>query len=171
MTKIERSALRSTVIKLFLEVLRNNLVDPLTPKRPNASWIRSSLLLREEPSVNNGRKDFLIKESAKPGFPQVVVCDFNETTEQHTYNKGTDPNYKTTCELTIRVLDSGPVNRCDSLAGQISNILKTKRATDFSPNGISKMNWTSMTMPDNLADDYHENQFTITFVARLTEWV
>jgi len=171
MTKIARSSIESTVVNKFLTILRANITDPISPARTNAKWIRSSVEVTETPTTNQGRKKYIVKEAVKPGYPQVVIGDYAETNIINTLKEGTDVNYRIECELTIYVLDVGHApSVIGGLAGAISNILKTKKVSDFKPNGISYLEWTNISTPGYSDDDntYNEKQISVTFIARIT---
>lgn len=170
MTAFTRKTLEKECVNLVLDTLRAYVTDPLTPARPTTSWIRTSVLYREEPQDNTSRKSFLVKESAKAGFPQVIVSDFNEINTLSYFYKGSlkSAGYKVNCELTLRVLDKGDITRISNLCGQISDVLMDYKNSKLINSGISNLNWTINTMPPNFADDYFEKQILLTFTARVS---
>lgn len=177
MTKITRATAESTIIKLFLTKLRLSLVDPLSPARTNSNWIRSKVEVRKSiiPTGNTDltRKKYLIKESDKPDFPQVVVGGFRETNEPATIKLDTNVYYRVPCELTIRVLDTdGDYTRIGDLIGQISGTLYTNYSKDYQVNGISDLKWQIIPTPnwETDAGEYNEKQVLLTFNARYDEW-
>lgn len=171
MTAIKRKELESVIINKFLTVLRNNLTDPLSPARANSNWVRSSVMVRAATANPQGRKRYILKQSQKPGYPQVIVSDFNDNNSKVTINKSGGRQIKVEGELTIRILDIGDVTRIGSLAGQISNTLST-RTSEFTSVGLGNLEWESISLPGYADDDneYNEKQISLTFIARLTEW-
>ena len=182
MTKITRNKAESTIINLFLTTLRANLIDVYTPVRTGSDWIRASALIRQDnlptASVTGvtvkslSRKRGIVKQSQKPDYPLVIVGDFDETNEIYTFKKGTDSYYKVNCELVIYITDVGNVTRIGGLAGQISEILKSKKISSFKPNGITMLEWVIISTPGYSDDnnEYNEKQIRVNFTARLTEW-
>lgn len=177
MTKIIRSQLEHKIITdIFLPVLRENLSDVYSVSRTASQWIRSSILnsknsVPEKNDLTVGRKKYIVKESVKPGYPQVIIGDFNVSNEVDSMinNK---LNYRANCTLNIRILDIGDVTRISNIAGQISAILMTKKYTDLRTGGISKLSWDEISTPGYSDDDndFNEKQIELKFEARLSEW-
>jgi hypothetical protein len=181
MTKITRSTLEHTVVvDIFLNSLRNRLVDPNAPttktRRPNSSWIRSSFPVRTSNTIEGvtdyGTKRKIIKESEKPQYPYVIVENFNETNEAVSINVDDSVYYRVPCELTIRLTDVGDVTRISNLAGQISNVFYKHKKADYSSKGISNLQWVVVSTPGYASDgnEFNEKQVIVTFDARIDEW-
>lgn len=178
MTKIDRSKLENYIVtSIFLPVLRKYVEDPCVQlKRPNSSWIRSSMPIRTSETNSSvhdyGSKRKIIKESAKPQYPYVIIGDFNETNTPETIEVVNNVYYNTSGELTIRIVDVGDVTRISNLAGQISQILYKYKKSEFLSKGISNMEWSVVSTPGYSSDDgeLNEKQILITFNARINEW-
>lgn len=177
MTKINRKLLENHIVtSVFLPVLRTGLIDVVLPARTTSNWIRSSVLttqssVPESDSKTVGRKKYIVKESAKPGFPQVIVGDFNTYNEVDSTING-KINYRANCTLNIRILDIGDVTRVSNLAGQVSALLMTTKYTTLRTGGLSRLEWDEISTPGYSDDDndYNEKQIEVRFEARLTEW-
>lgn len=181
MTKIDRSKIEKYIVTdLFLPTLRKYLVDPnsssVQVKRPNSSWVRSSIPVRTENSNSNARdfgvKRNIVKESTKPQYPYVIIGDFNETNTAETIEVVDNVYYRVDGELTIRILDVGDVTRVSNLAGQISNILYEYKKSVFMAKGLSNLEWNIVSTPGYSADnnEFNEKQIIVTFNARIDEW-
>lgn len=170
MTKIKRTELEHKIITgIFLPVLREGLTDVHTPARTNSNWIRSSMLITQPSTV--GRKKYIVKESAKPSFPQVIVGDFIEKNVVDNFIDG-KINYRVNAELNIIITDVGPVSNVSNLAGQISNLLMSRKYTSLRKLGISRLEFDIVSTPGYSDDDndYNEKQIEVRFEARLTDW-
>ena len=173
MSEINRSEIENSVINLFLTVLRNNLSDPISPKRNNSKWIRSQIENRATPEANSGRKKYIIKNAYKVGYPQVIVGEFDEDNIPATIMNGTSANYFTNCTLKIFLEDSGHApNVLGNLHGQISNILYTEQNNSLKAGGITRLKWQIVsTFPySNDTGDYNEKQILLNFRVMLSDW-
>jgi hypothetical protein len=170
MTKIERIELEHKIISdIFLPVLREGITDVYTPQRNNSKWIRSSTLVTQASTV--GRKKYLVKESAKAKFPEIIVGNFVERNVVDNFING-KINYRVDGELDIIITDVGDVTRVSNLAGQISDLLITTKYTTLRNLGISKLEFDIIPTPGYSDDDnnYNEKQINVRFEARLVEW-
>lgn len=160
MTKIKRMNIESTLVTGLLTIFRKYLSDPLNPQRTNTLWIRSSVMSSETPTVNHGRKSYIVKESNKPSFPQVIIGNYQEiNTKQYINN-----HWVTAGEIIIRILDVGDVTRIGGLGGQISYIIKNYSSV-FSDIGIKKITMTA-TPTGSGADEinsFFEKEITLSF--------
>jgi len=171
-----RSSFETTVVNLFLTNLRTYLSDPITPARTNTNWIRSSLMVKNDstPTTDTDltRKRWLTKESNKPGMPQVVVGNVTLDSSQKTINLGTNPNYESEAELTIRIVDIGDISRIGNLTSQIDSLLETYRGT-FMTSGVSNMSWAILSDvggPES-ESEYRESQIVVRFKSRFSSWL
>jgi len=177
MTKINRISAESTIVTNFLKLFRLYLSDPLIPVRTNTNWIRSSEMVRKDMTPEgaeplSNRKRTIVKESLKPDYPQVIVCDYNEKSARKSIKLVTGSYYQVDCELTIRIKDVGDVTRISNLAGQVSQILHKYYQSDIMPNGISNLDWDIVSTSGYADDDneFNEKQVLLTFTARFNEW-
>jgi len=166
MTKINRSSIESTIIAGILVILRKCLTDPLNPKRTNSNWIRNSAKVTETPTTNYGRKHYIVKESAKPLYPQVIVQSYDEDNKQ----KYITSKYETTSNCIIRIMDIGDPTRVGGLGGQISNIVKT-HLSDFYKLGIKNLSFTATPTVEggDGENDFYEKEITLSYTVIVNE--
>jgi len=169
MVKITRSKLESTVVNLFLDILRTNLEDTKSTPRVNKNWIRSQEQIRNDTPDPNKRQT--IKNSEFVGYPEVIVEAFQSKAKQKTTYVSTNVNYENECELTIRIKDVGSVVNTGNLGSQIEDVLESKRST-FMLGGITKLEWSNINTGNYASDnnEYNERQIICTFIARTSSW-
>lgn len=170
---IEQKKLSNTICNLYLSTLRDGLTDPTNKSRKKDEWIRSSLLVSTPaPGTDNstngmGAKRSLAKISELPGFPQIVVGNFQRTSRRK-YIKGNKLIYYYEATLDIRIVDVGEEQRVDALCDAVCDVLDTKHSTLIA-GGCNNIEYDVIStspfeMDSNL---YNEKNILLTFTVRV----